>query len=426
MRLSIPYKFDPRPYQLPLLQALDSGKRRAIAIWHRRAGKDKTLINLIVKKSLERVGVYFYLFPTYSQGKKILWDGIDGGGFKFRDHIPQEIVARENSTEMKIELINGSLIQIVGTDNVDTLVGTNPVGCVFSEYALQSPTAWSFLRPILTENGGWAVFNYTPRGKNHGFDLYQKNKNNPDWFVQILDVNATNAISGEDIQRERDAGMDEELIQQEFYCSFDGVVSGAYYGKQLRDAYADKRITSVPYNAAVLVDTFWDLGMGDATAIWFVQAVGKEIHIIDYYEASGEGLAHYVSLLRSKNYHYGDHYAPHDIDVRELGTGKSRKEVAASLGINFRITPKLGIDEGINAARMIFSQCWFDEKKCDLGIKALESYHKEYDEKRKIFSSHPKHDWSSHAADAFRYFAVGFKQPQKYQPIIYKDSRSYV
>lgn len=388
---------------------MDNGCKRAVAIWHRRAGKDKTLVNLIIKKALERKGTYYYFFPTYTQGKKILWDGMDRDGFPFRSHIPQEIIKSDHSTELKIILKNGSIIQIIGSDNIDSVVGTNPVGCIFSEYALQNPKGWDFVRPILAENGGWAVFNYTPRGKNHGYDLYVMAKNNPAWFCQLLTINDTKAISPEFVHAEREAGMSDDLIEQEFYCSFDAAIQGAYYSKQINLARKEGRITNVPYDQSLKVNTVWDLGIGDSTSIWFYQQAGIEIRAIDYYETTGEGLAHYKHVLNELNYVYGDHYAPHDIQVRELGTGKSRLEVAKALGINFSVAPNIPIDDGIEAARSIFSRCWFDEKKCQHGIDALASYHKEYDDKRREYKIRPVHDWSSHAADAFRYLAVSVK-----------------
>jgi len=410
--IQLPYKFIPRDYQIPLMACLDKGYKRAICIFHRRAGKDKCLINLVAKEALKRVGTYFYLFPTYAQGRKIIWNGIDGSGMRFLDHIPKELIKKKLDQEMFIELKNGSIIQIIGTDDIDRIVGTNPVGCVFSEYSLQNPKGWELLRPILAENGGWAVFNYTPRGKNHGYDLYQMAKDNPNWFTQVLTVDDTKAISNEAIEEERASGMDEDLVQQEFYCSFNAAIQGAYYSAQLKKANNEGRITSVPYVETIPVNTVWDLGVGDSTAIWFYQNIGSEIRIIDYYEASGEGLPYYAKVLQERGYVYGEHYAPHDIEVREMGSGVSRIETAASLGIRFRVTKNIPIDDGINAVRTLFTRCWFDKDKCKQGLNCLINYHKEYDEKRKEYKNTAFHDWSSHAADAFRYLAINASQRQ--------------
>jgi len=355
------------------------------------------------------VGTYFYMFPTYAQAKKVLWDGRDREGFPFMAHIPREIVKTSNETELRKELVNGSAIQLIGTDNIDSVLGTNPIGCVFSEYAMQDPRAWDYMRPILRENGGWAIFDYTPRGKNHGYALYQMARSNPEWFAEVLTVDDTRALSPGDIDKERKEGMSEELIQQEYYCSFEGVQFGAYYGKQLQQAEQDKRIGNVPYETELGVETWWDLGIGDSTAIWFTQSVGREVRIIDYYEASGEGFPHYAKVLQGKPYIYSQHHAPHDIEVRELGSGRSRREVAQSLGITFQVVPNISVEDGIEAARAILSRCWFDKLKCERGLNALASYHKDWDDRLKTWRSQPQHDWASHAADAFRYLAVGHK-----------------
>ena len=224
MEIKLPHEYTPREYQLPLWEAFDSGYNRLLQLWHRRSGKDKTDLNLVAREMQENIGTYYYFFPTYSQGKKALWEGIGRDGFKYIDHFPKELLdGKPNESEMKIRYKSGSLFQIIGTDDVDKIMGTNPRGCVFSEYSLQHPKAWEYIRPILRENKGWAMFNYTPRGKNHGYDLYQMAKNNPKWFVSKLTINDTDVLTEEDMQEERDAGMSEEMIQQEFYCSFTAV-----------------------------------------------------------------------------------------------------------------------------------------------------------------------------------------------------------
>lgn len=432
MPITLPYNYTPREYQLPFLKAMDSGFKRAVLVWHRRAGKDKTLINFVTKKMFERVGSYYYFFPTYKQGKKILWNGMDKDGFKFINHIPKEIRKRTDNGEMLIEAVNDSIFQVIGTDNIDSIVGTNPLGCVFSEYALQDPRAWDFIRPILAENGGWAVFNFTPRGANHGKAIKDLALSDPEhWYCQILTVDDTHTISPEVLKQEREEIIKKDgndaLYQQEYYCSFDVPIQGAYYAQQLMLAESEGRLSNVPYDPATTVNTVWDLGVNDTTAIWFYQEVRQEIHIIDYYETSGEGLSHYVKVLQDKGYVYGEHYAPHDIEVRELSSGKSRKETAQSLGIRFQVAPKLSIEDGIDAARNILSQCWFDKTKCERGLNALKSYHKEWDEENKTYRNHPEHDWSSNGSDAFRYLAVTHGQgfgSGNYQ--VYVQKNNYV
>jgi hypothetical protein len=410
--VTVPHNFEPRPYQLPLLQALDDGVRRLVAVWHRRAGKDKTILNAVIKEMSKRVGVYFYYFPTAAQGRKILWDGIDKTGMPFLKHFPGALIKKKHEQEMKITLKNGSLFQIIGTDK-NEVVGTNPVGCVFSEYSLQNPQAWNYVRPILAENGGFAIFNFTPRGKNHGYELYKMAKTTPEWFVSLLTVNDTGAISKEAIELERKSGMSDEMIEQEFYCSFDCGVTGAYYGKYITEALNAGRVCSMPVDEQFPVFTFWDLGIGDSMSIWFAQFAGAEIHLVDYYEASGYGLKHYAEILQNKGYFYGGHFAPHDINAREMsvtdenGRAMRRIDAAVNLGIKFeRVPNELSVDDGIEAARGILSRCWFDKVKCEHGVNCLSFYHKVYNEKLKVFERKPEHDWSSHCADAFRTLAV--------------------
>ncbi|MFX0114191.1 MAG: hypothetical protein ACFFB3_06560 [Candidatus Hodarchaeota archaeon] len=231
--INLPYNFRPRKYQFSVLKALDQGIKRAVCVWHRRSGKDKTFLNYMVKRMFERVGIYYYFFPNYNQGRKILWDGIDRDGFRYMDHIPEMLRMKTNNQEMKITLKNNSIFQIIGTDNIDSIMGTNPVGCVFSEYSLQDPEAWDFIRPILRENGGWAVFNYTPRGRNHGFVLFNMAQHNPAWFCELLTVDHTSVITPDMIQAERDEGMDEALVQQEYWCSFEAALQACFFGDSL-------------------------------------------------------------------------------------------------------------------------------------------------------------------------------------------------
>lgn len=420
--IQIPHRYQPRPYQLPILKALDSGIKRAVAVWHRRSGKEKTFINYVARCAFQRVGTYYYLFPTYAQSKKVLWDGRDKEGFPFMGHFPKEVVTKKNETELRLELVNGSAVQLVGSDNIDSVLGTNPVGCVFSEYALQNPHAWDYMRPILRENGGWAIFDYTPRGKNHGYDLYTMARGNSDWYAEILTVDDTHAISVEDIDKERQAGMSEELIQQEFYCSFEGVLTGSVFGRAMQEAERDGHITGVPWDPDLPVDTWWDIGTGDPTAIWFTQTAGKEIHVIDYYENSGAGVGidFYARHLQSMPYVWGTHHGPHDLEAHQFAAGgKSTREVAASLGLRFTITDRLDKQSQINAGRSFIKRCWFDRVKTERGRNALMSYHYEWNDKRKSFSDEPYHDWASNGADAFMQMAVGhkFASPKTVVPI---------
>lgn len=414
LRIELPYKWRPRSYQEPVWHALESGKKRAICIWHRRAGKDLFSINWETCAAMERVGLYWHVLPTYAQGRKTIWDGMTKDGRKFLDHIPKELIERWRDDEMKIWLRNGSIIQVVGAEDPDRLVGSNPIGIVMSEYAVQNPAFWDFVRPILAENGGWAIFITTPRGRNHAYRLYQAAKNHPDWFAEILSVDDTHAISEEAIEAERLAGMSDELILQEFRCSFDLALVGSYYGANLALARTENRIGEVPYDPGFPVDTGWDLGVSNSTCVWFKQQVGAQRRIIDFYMASGEDLGHYAKVLQEKPYVYGKHYFPHDIEVKELGATQSRKDILRNLGVRATVVPRIAsVGDGIEVVRNYLRTCWFDEKKTGaLGIQGLLEYTKKETGQRgpngePFYSEDPAHTWASDVADALRTLACG-------------------
>lgn len=426
----IPYNFQPRDYQLPFLRAVEasingeSKIRNFMQVWHRRAGKDKTdIADAVPRRLIKDSCLVKFVYPTLKMGRENLWDGIGGDGFRYREHIPPFIRSGDpNESAMKIPVRGGSLFQIGGSDRPDSLRGGNPKMFVFSEWSEQDPYAWDVVEPIMKENDGISIFNMTPKGDNHARALFEYAKNNPNWFVQLLTAEDTgiwtlqqlDEIRSDIIARFAANGRSESeavaYFDQEYMCSFKSPVIGSYYGAAISRAEKENRIGKVPYIETIPVDTWWDLGIDDSMSIWFVQYVNQEIHFIDYYENSGEGLSHYVQVLQDRGYIYGRHFGPHDIKVRELGTGKSRLEVAASLGIKFDVGPQLDIEEGINAARMLFSQCWFDSEKCHRGINALKNYRKEWDEKNKVFRTMPKHDWASHGADAFRTGAIGYRK----------------
>ncbi len=437
----LPHKFIPRTYQKKLFHDFFILKeKRIIRILHRRAGKDKEMLQVIIGAAMQRVGKYFYTMPQLKQVRRVMWDGIDRDGFKYLDHIPPRIQARlPKNDDMKIFLINGSIIQFCGTDNYNDLMGDNPAGIVFSEYSLQTPMAWHYLRPILMENEGWALFNYTPRGRNHGWDLYDRNKNNPLWATDLLTVEDTErapgipVISAEVIEEARRDGMSEDLIQQEFYCSFDASLPGAYYTKELFLAREEKRIRKFKVESHSPVFTFWDIGVGtkgcDNTAIWFMQPIKGELHMIHYYQNCGYGVAHYANQLQiiAKQYKitYGQHFAPFDAAHKNFWSpGLSQLDEARKVGLNFKIVARQNVTDGINAARAIFKRVHFHETNCHHGILALQSYHRVWNIDLKCFDNHPKKDWSRDGADAFRYFAVAwddmFGQDINREMIFYK------
>jgi hypothetical protein len=349
--------------------------------------------------------------PTYSQAKKVIWDASTNDGFRILDFIPEQVIAQKNQQEMKIRFTNGSLFQLIGSDNIDSLMGTNPKICVFSEYALQTPDAWDFIRPILKVNGGTAIFISTPRGRNHFFDLFEMAKTQPDWFVEKLTYKDTGVLTDEDIKKEIAEGMSEELAQQEYLCSWDRGIDGAIYARLINKMRMEDRIGEFRYDPYKLVNCSWDLGWSDMTAIIFFQMDGEKIKIIDYEEHSNKTLNWYQGMLQDKGYRYGTHLFPHDVaQVDGLSTGLTRQEILEDLQIPVTKVPRSFIVDGIEAVRAILSsRVYIDEKKCLNLLKSLENYHREYDDRKKIYKDKPCHDNWSHGCDSFRYLAEGLK-----------------
>lgn len=428
-KIRIPHNWQPRYYQRPSWDYLESGGKRLVEVWHRRAGKDDLALHWTAVSALQAPGNYWHMLPEFSHGRRALWEAVNPhtGKRRIDEAFPPEIrKGKANETGMRIELVSGSVWHIVGSDNFDSLVGSPPRGVVFSEWSLADPRAWGFIEPILEENGGWAIFPFTPRGQNHGKTMYDHAAKTAGWFGQILTADDTNVFDPDQLQRIKEGLISiygdtegEALFQQEYYCSFSGLTPGAYYGKQMADARTQGRVCSVPYQPGHEVDTFWDLGVDDSMTIWFVQPIGKAFHVIDYYENSGFGLEHYARILKERGYNYGNHYMPHDAEQREMTNSEialSRREVAQNLGIKpiDVISRARNMDTVIQvhipAVRNILPRCWFDEKKCSRGISALEGYRSEYDEERKRLGTRPVHDWCSHGADAFRTFAVGYRE----------------
>lgn len=393
-------------------------KRRAYLLYHRRAGKDICCWNFTIRRALEKVGVYYYVLPKYAQGKKVIWDGINEAGERIIDYVPAACIdGKPNSSEMKIKLLNGSIIQIVGSLDFDSLRGVNAAGVVFSEYAQQDPRVWSeVFEPILEKNKGWAVFNTTPMGKNHAYDLWIMSERDPEWHCQKLTVDDTQLITKEQIQKLRDHGRSEDVIQQEYYCSFERGVDGSFYSRQMHLARQDDRICRVPLVHHAKVCTYWDIGVGDATAIWLAQHIGTSVYLIGYYENQGEGVSHYIRYLDEYRQRtgcvYGEHYAPHDIKVREFTSGISRLETCQALGFKMQITPDLPFEDGVDAVREVLPRCFFDAKNCEKGIKCLDNYRKKWNEVLAVYSTTPVHDYASHGADAFRYLCVNVRAGQ--------------
>lgn len=398
-------KYEPRKQFVPFH---NRKQRWAALCTHRRAGKTVALINDIIFGALEcqlHRPQLAYVAPTFRQAKRVAWPYLKDYAAPYMSEPPSE-------SELKVILHGGRTIYCLGADNPDSIRGMYLDGGVGDEYAMFRPSVFStIIRPALSDRNGWWVFTSTPRGKNQFYDEVVRARTNPDkYYLMVLPADTSGIIPELELQALRQ-DMSENEFAQEYLCSFDAAITGAYFGKEILKAESEGRVTSVPYDPALLVHTVWDLGISDSTAIWFWQQTGREVRLIDYYEASGYGLDHYVRVLQEKKYLYGDHWAPHDIKVRELGTGRSRHEVAESLGITFRHVPQMPVIDGINAARLLIKRCWFDKTKCEDGIEALRQYRERYDEKRRV-SGGPLHDWTSHAADSWRYLAVAMQEIQ--------------
>ena len=435
MTIRIPTHFVPRDYQLPgwRVFAEQDVIRNGVFVWPRRHGKDIMCLNILAKRALTmRVGNYYYYYKTGKQAKQAIWNGKDDSGIPFMSVFPgwphtisqvgpeRSMIESIDSRDHIVYLSNGSLFQLFGAGDEDTAVGANPVMCVFSEYSVQNPSFYDYMSPILLANDGVALFTYTARGHNHGYRLWNTNKDNPDWHVEYHTVetalhNGKRIITEAQLDKERRAGKSEEFLQQEYYNDWLASNVGAFYGREMRELQKSGRITHVPYDPQYEVHTAWDLGNSKnhaSTAIWFFQVdyVGN-VNVIDFYAKSGEGLLHYLKVVKEKPYIYGTHFGPHDISRTDFSSNASRLEIALKLGIRFFPLPMLKVTEGIEAARLVLPLCRFDQDKCTYGLEALRQYSRAetglFDTHGvALFSEKEKKDWTNDPADAFRYLAI--------------------
>ena len=403
------------------IRAFHNRKERfAIIVAHRRFGKTVAAINDLIRSCFEidRPNVRVaYIAPYLSQAKAVAWDY----ALEFTRDIPE---IKVNHSELRIDFLNGARFRLFGADNYNAMRGLYFDAVVLDEMADFPASAWSnVIRPALADRRGSATFISTPKGKNEFWELWHEAQDDPNWFTAMLKASDTSILDQEELDEARRT-MGDDRYEQEFECSFEAAIQGAFYAKEMKEATEDGRITRVPYDRAASVITAWDLGIGDSTAIWFAQYVAQEIRIIDYYENSGVGLDHYAKVLLDKEYHYEQHILPHDVQVKELGTGKSRLETLDALGIrNIQIAPKLAVEDGIQAARTMIPKCWFDADNCTRGIEALRQYRRDFDEKLKTWRGRPLHDWTSHGADAFRYLAVGYRSQSDWGEPIRRNLR---
>lgn len=385
--------------------------RASFLVWHRRAGKDLFCLQYLFARALVEVGNYWYLLPQQKQVRRAIWEGITSGGFKYLDMLPKECVFKISEQEMKITLRHpdrpeegGSIISFLGGDRYDTLVGAGIRGAVISEYALQRPNLYDLvIKPMLIESKGWVIFNTTPRGENHAYDMYKYLRDSPDGYTSLLTVDDTHVLDVAEIDKERQRGVPEEIIRQEYYCSFAGAIYGAYYAEILAK---QSKFGDYPYDPRYPVHTCWDLGVSDRMAIWWVQFIEGTVRLIDYYENSSYGLAHYAAVIESKPYRYAGHHLPHDGTHRQLTSTEKAQSIQGqllALGLNnVDVIPRTAnVFADIMAVRGMLPLCRFDTAAKD-GYEALKNYRREYDEDRRTFKNTPLHDWTSHGADAFR------------------------
>lgn len=429
VHITLPYQWKCRPYQVPLWEYLTIKEgRRAVACWHRRAGKDEVCLHHTALAAHKRVGNYWHMLPEYSQARKAIWDAINPhtGKKRIDEAFPPVLRKFTRDQEMMIGFGNGSTWQVVGSDNYNSLMGTAPAGMVLSEYALANPSAWGYLSPILMENKGWALFISTPRGNNHFKSMLKSAQADPAWFAQVLTAKDTGVFAAGDLdselirlQEQHGDDYGKSLWLQEYFCSFDAAIPGSIWGDCLDRAQAQGRIGNVPVDGAVPVLTAWDLGRTDSTAIWWYQIVANEIHVVDYHESNFKDIPFYAELLRQKakerGFVYGTHWLPHDARARTLAAGgKSIQQqmIDAKVG-KVAIAKRLDHVDGIQAARATFPRCWIDGYHCEQGIEVLRNYKYEWDDDKRTFSAQPVHDWASHGASAFRTLSLSWKYPKE-------------
>lgn len=397
--------------------------KNILAVIHRRAGKDIFCVEAWVMRGIKRVGTHVYLFPLQKQARSVIWQGLDFDGRPFMDAIPNALIAKKNEARMEIDLFNGSKLVLAGSNNYDGLMGSNPVTIIYSEFSLHNPLARQYLNPILVQNKGIEILQYTPRGMNHGYEVFQQVKDLPDYHIEHLSVEqtfkhdgVTRIITTEDIQRARDLGMSDELIRQEFYVDFEVGNLGAYYTREISDMEREGRVMILKPDPSLPLHTVWDLGGTDATAGIIFQVVGKYLHLNFLLHDTGRGLKYYLDeaekVRLSYNCRWGNHFAPHDVKQEHQGweSTESRLMLARKHGWQIQVVPKVNFEDGIEAVRFVFPYLRIDKLNCQLLLRALREYQRLYKEGTGNFSKHPLDNWATHIADAIRYLALTYKR----------------
>lgn len=393
----------PRPPQKEIHKMVKDS-RFSVVVAHRRMGKTVCAINQLIHSAIkcDKPNPRFaYVAPTYNQAKRIAWD--------YLLEYTRPLDAKANIAELRVDFM-GRRINLYGADNPDSLRGIYLDGCVLDEIGNINPTLFTeIVRPALADRLGYCVAMGTPKGQNHFKDLRDRGANQDGWELLEFKSSQTGIVDKQELLAAK-AEMGDDKYMQEFECSFNAPVEGSYYSSIINDVEEKNQIIDIPKDELARTYTGWDLGISDSTSIWVAQLVNKEIRLIDFVENHGVGLDYYVNWLREKDYMYATHILPHDVAVRELGTGKSRKEILEEAGLNITIATKLTVMDGISSARKILPRCWFDKDNTKQGLDALRNYRRVFDEKRNVFHDRPFHDWASHASDAFRYLAVGLDE----------------
>jgi phage terminase large subunit len=393
----------------------DRQERWAVVVAHRRCGKTVACINDLIYRALtedKENARYAYIAPYYAQAKSIAWD--------YLQRFAQPVMAKSNQSELWVELLNGARIKLFGADNPDALRGLYLDGVVLDEYADMRPRMWGeIIRPLLADRLGWAVFIGTPKGHNAFYDVYNNATKNDSWYVKTLRASQTKLLPNSEL-KDAFQSMSEDQYLQEFECSFEAAIIGAYYGKEMRVLTDGNRITQVEHDPIFPVFTAWDLGYSDDTAIWWYQVVHGELRILDYHSSNGQPVSYYTGLIEAKqqefNYTYRTHWLPHDARAKTLASGGKSiiEQISNKIPLeSLKIVPSLSLQDGIQASRLALMRAWFDAERCEDGIECLRQYQREFDEDKKVFRDKPRHDWTSHGADAFRMLAIAWSEEHK-------------
>lgn len=429
--ITLPNGWKPRPYQMPLWRYLENGGKRAIEIAHRRWGKDDLILHRTAIAAFERPASYWHMLPLQTQARKAIWSAVNPhtGKRRIDEAFPRELRSRTLEDEMFIEFVNGATWQVVASDRYDSLVGAGVAGVTFSEFALANPSAWGYIRPMIEENDGWAAFITTPRGRNHAKSLYDMAKSNPKWFAEVSDIHSTGALSPEQLDeslKEYIAMYGEDIgtaqFEQEYLCSFNAAILGAFYAREMQKVRAEGRISdTLKAVEGKPVHRAWDIGVRDDTSIWWFQVIGGSVHILDCYSQSGVGLDHYADIVQKRREEYGwkdgTDYVPHDAKVKEWTSGRTRVETMMEYDLKPQVVPMATKLDGVNAVRRTLPVCIFHSRCEAEGIAALEQYRREWDDDKKAFKASEVHDWSSHLSDAFRYLSLSWRKAVvEYEP----------